>query len=382
MSISSFKIANKLITGEGATSCIPSELARLKINNPLIITDKILIEVGTVKKITNLLKGIPYGIFDGVLPEPEFSLAKECTETFINGGYDGLIAIGGGSAIDIAKAVSAFSKYEGNVENLVGTDLVPAKGAPIIAVPTTAGTGSEVTNISILSDSKTQLKKGVVSDFILPDTAIVSPEMTMSMPPSVTAASGIDALVHAIEAYISVNRSPITDALALHAMKLISVNLPKAYCNPNHIKARENMATASLMAGMAFGNAGVGAVHALAYPLGGRYHIPHGVSNALLLPYVMEWNKASCVERFRDIAEALGHDTRQLSDMEAADIAVKGMKKLCEIVRIPDGLRSFQIPEEDLEEMAEDASQIDRLLKNNPRVLTKQDIFAIYKEAY
>lgn len=159
MSISSFKIANKLITGEGATSRIPSELARLKINNPLIITDKILIEVGTVKKITNLLKGIPYGIFDGVLPEPEFSLAKECTETFINGGYDGLIAIGGGSAIDIAKAVSAFSKYEGNVENLVGTDLVPAKGAPIIAVPTTAGTGSEVTNISILSDSKTQLKK-------------------------------------------------------------------------------------------------------------------------------------------------------------------------------------------------------------------------------
>lgn len=382
MSISSFKIANKLITGEGATSCIPTELERLQVKNPLIVTDKILIEVGTVAKVTDLLKGFTYNIFDGVLPEPEFSVAEACTDVYKKGKHDGVIAVGGGSAIDIAKAVSAFSMYEGSGEDLVGTDLVPAKGAPIIAVPTTAGTGSEVTNISILSDKEAQLKKGVVSDFILPDVAIVSPEMTMSMPPSVTAASGIDALVHAIEAYISVNRSPITDALALHAMKLIAVHLPKAYCNPNDVHAREMMATASLMAGMAFGNAGVGAVHALAYPLGGRYHIPHGVSNALLLPYVMEWNKISCLERFRDIAEALGLETGQLSDMEAADLAVKRMKELCEAVRIPDGLRSFNIPETALEEMAEDASQIDRLLKNNPRVLTKKDIVEIYREAY
>ncbi|GIN92381.1 alcohol dehydrogenase [Siminovitchia terrae] len=382
MSISSFKIANKLITGEGATSRIPEELERLKVKKPLIITDKILVKVGTVAKVTDLLEEFTFGIFDGVLPEPEFSIAEDCSEVFIKGEHDGVIAIGGGSAIDIAKAVSVFSAYEGSGEELVGTDLVPDKGAPIIAIPTTAGTGSEVTNISILSDKKAQLKKGVVSDFLLPDVAIVSPEMTISMPPSVTAASGIDALVHAIEAYISINRSPITDALALHAMKLIAVHLPKAYTNPNNIHSREMMATASLMAGMAFGNAGVGAVHALAYPLGGRYSIAHGISNALLLPYVMEWNKISCLERFRDIAEALGIQTGHLSDMEAADQAVNRMRELCKSVRIPDGLRSFDIPEDALEEMAEDASQIDRLLKNNPRVLTKQDIFEIYQEAY
>ncbi len=382
MSISSFKIANKLITGEGATSRIPEELERLQVKNPLIITDKILVKVGTVAKVTDLLEGVNFDIFDGVLPEPEFSIAEDCAKVFIKGEHDGVIAIGGGSAIDIAKAVSVFSNYEGSGEEIVGTDLVPAKGAPIIAVPTTAGTGSEVTNISILSDKKAQLKKGVVSDFLLPDVAIVSPEMTISMPPSVTAASGIDALVHAIEAYISINRSPITDALALHAMKLIAVHLPKAYTNPNNIHSREMMATASLMAGMAFGNAGVGAVHALAYPLGGRYSIAHGISNALLLPYVMEWNKISCLERFRDIAEALGIQTGHLSDMEAADQSVNRMRDLCKAVRIPDGLRSFDIPEDALEEMAEDASQIDRLLKNNPRVLTKQDIFEIYKEAY
>jgi alcohol dehydrogenase len=382
MTVSTFKIANKLITGKGATEVLPNEVARLQITNPLLVTDDILQKIGVVDKVAGLLAELTFGVFTGVKPDPALSIVEECTRVFNEGKHDGLIAIGGGSAIDIAKGVSAYASFDGELTELIGTDLVPKKGAPIIALPTTAGTGSEVTNISILSDTEAQLKKGIVSDFMLPDVAIVAPEMTMTMPPAVTAASGVDALVHAIEAYISVHASPITDALAIHAIKMIAENLPKAYANPSHIEARENMATASLMAGMAFGNAGVGAVHALAYPLGGRYHIPHGVSNALLLPYVMEWNKIACMERFCDIAIALGENVRSLSVSEAADKAVFAMKRLCEAVHIPSGLRSFGIPETAIADMAEDASKIERLLKNNPRRLNKDEIEQIYQSAY
>jgi alcohol dehydrogenase len=382
MTISTFKIANKLVTGKGATEVLPDEIKRLRIQNPLIVTDEVLQEVGVVDQITPFLKGLTYGIFTGVKPDPELSIVEDCTKVFIEGNHDGLIAIGGGSAIDIAKSVSVYADFDGSLSELIGTDHVTQKGAPIITLPTTAGTGSEVTNISILSDTEAQLKKGIVSDYLLPDVAIVAPEMTLTMPPSVTAASGVDALVHAIEAYISVHASPITDALAIYAIRMISENLPKAYANPNHLEAREKMATASLMAGMAFGNAGVGAVHALAYPLGGRYHIPHGVSNALLLPYVMEWNKIACMERFRDIAAALGENVRSLSDAEAADKAVISMKRLCTAVNIPTGLRSFDIPETALSDMAEDASKIERLLNNNPRQLNKSEIEQIYQSAY
>lgn len=382
MNVSTFKIANKLITGNGGTEKLLEEVHRLRISNPLIVTDEILEKVGVVEKVTSLLKGLSYGVYNGVKPEPEIYLVEECKAAFQKGQHDGLIAVGGGSAIDIAKSVSAYAAYDGKIDELFGTDLVPQKGVPIIAIPTTAGTGSEVTNIAILSDTEAQLKKGIVSDYILPDVAIVAPEMTLTMPKSVTAASGIDALVHAIEAYISVNASPITDALALGAIKMIARNLPKAYANPNHIEARENMVTASLMAGMAFGNAGVGAVHALAYPLGGRYHIAHGVSNALLLPYVMEWNKISCIERFHDIAEALGENVSNLTDAEAADRAVEAMYRLCSTVGISKGLRAFHVPEEAIPEMAEDASKIERLLKNNPRVFSKEEIEEIYRSAY
>ncbi|KKK38461.1 alcohol dehydrogenase [Mesobacillus campisalis] len=380
--ISTFKIANKLITGNGATAKLKEEAEALGMKNPLIVTDKILNEIGVVGKLAKYLGGSSFGIYSGVKPEPEAAIVEECTEVFLSGNHDGLIALGGGSAIDIAKAVSGYARFDGRIEELFGTGMVPQKGAPLIAIPTTAGTGSEVTNIAILSDTEAQLKKGIVSDFLLPDTAIVAPEMTVTMPKSVTAASGIDALVHAIEAYISVNASPITDALALGAMKMIAKFLPKAYANPGHMEARENMATASLMAGMAFGNAGVGAVHALAYPLGGRYHIPHGVSNALLLPYVMEWNKIACLEKFRDIADALGQNTSGMSNPEAAAAAVEAMRSLCETVHIPKGLRSFSIPESDIPSMAEDASRITRLLKNNPRVLSLDDIEKIYQTAY
>jgi alcohol dehydrogenase class IV len=382
MSVSSFKIANKLITGAAAIEQLSAELTRLNVQNPLIVTDAILVQSGTVDLALAQLGGRRYGVFDQVKPEPEISIVEDCTRAYREGGHDGLIGVGGGSAIDIAKGVAAFASHEGPLAELFGVDLVKRKGPPLIAIPTTAGTGSEVTNVAIFSDKQAQLKKGIVSDYLLPDVALVSPLMTLTCPRSVTAASGVDALVHAVEAYLSVNASPITDAIALGAIKLIVKALPKAYANPSSLPAREDMATASLMAGMAFGNAGVGAVHALAYPLGGRFNIAHGVSNALLLPYVMEWNKLACVERMRDIAEAMGARVAHLSDRDAADLAVKAMAELCAAVEIPSGLRSFNVPEDAIPAMAEEASKIERLMRNNPRKLTAADIEKIYRAAY
>jgi alcohol dehydrogenase class IV len=382
MSVSSFKIANKLITGAAAIEQLSAELTRLNVQNPLIVTDAILVQSGTVDLALAQLGGRRYGVFDQVKPEPEISIVEDCTRAYREGGHDGLIGVGGGSAIDIAKGVAAFASHEGPLAELFGVDLVKRKGPPLIAIPTTAGTGSEVTNVAIFSDKQAQLKKGIVSDYLLPDVALVSPLMTLTCPRSVTAASGVDALVHAVEAYLSVNASPITDAIALGAIKLIVKALPKAYANPSSLPAREDMATASLMAGMAFGNAGVGAVHALAYPLGGRFNIAHGVSNALLLPYVMEWNKLACVERMRDIAEAMGVRVAHLSDKDAADLAVKAMADLCVAVEIPTGLRSFNVPEDAIPAMAEEASKIERLMRNNPRKLTAADIEKIYRAAY
>ncbi|MDH0747452.1 iron-containing alcohol dehydrogenase [Pseudomonas sp. GD03842] len=380
--ISAFKIANKLITGQAAIEQLATELTRLNVNNPLVVTDAVLVKSGTVDLALAQLGGRRYGIFDQVKPEPEIAIVEDCTRAFREGGHDGLIGLGGGSAIDIAKGVAAFAHHDGPLAELFGVDLVKHKGPALIAIPTTAGTGSEVTNVAIFSDKQAQLKKGIVSDFLLPDVALVSPVMTLTCPRSVTAASGVDALVHAIESYLSVNASPITDAIALGAIKLIVKALPKAYANPANVQAREDMATASLMAGMAFGNAGVGAVHALAYPLGGRFNIAHGVSNALLLPYVMEWNKMACVERFRDIADAMGLQVSGLSDKDAADEAVKAMADLCAAVDIPRGMRSFDVPEDALPSMAEEASKIDRLMRNNPRKLTAADIEKIYRAAY
>jgi alcohol dehydrogenase class IV len=382
MSISAFKIANKLITGPAAIEQLSAELTRLNVQNPLIVTDAILVLSGTIDLALAQLGGRRYGVFDQVKPEPEISIVEDCTRAYREGGHDGLIGVGGGSAIDIAKGVAAFAGHEGSLGELFGVDQVKRKGPPLIAIPTTAGTGSEVTNVAIFSDKQAQLKKGIVSDYLLPDVALVSPLMTLTCPRSVTAASGVDALVHAIEAYLSVNASPITDAIALGAIKLIVKALPKAYANPSSLQAREDMATASLMAGMAFGNAGVGAVHALAYPLGGRFNIAHGVSNALLLPYVMEWNKLACVERMRDIAEAMGVRVAHLSDKDAADLAVKAMADLCAAVEIPTGLRSFNVPEDAIPAMAEEASKIERLMRNNPRTLTAVDIEKIYRAAY
>jgi alcohol dehydrogenase class IV len=382
MQISHFKSAHKIITGYGAVSQIKEQITHLGISQPFIITDQGVVQSGTLKTVTKFLSDFKFGIYDKVKPEPEPDVVLDCKHQFSSGDYDGIIAVGGGSVIDIAKCVAVYDEKLGPLENLFGENTITARSIPLIALPTTAGTGSEVTNIAILSDTSAQVKKGIVSDFLLPDIAIIAPEMTIYCPPSVTAASGVDALVHAIEAYLSNFSSPITDALAIKAMELISLALPKAYCKPDNMQAREDMSTGSLLAGMAFGNAGVGAVHALAYPLGGRFHISHGVSNALLLPHVMEYNKVACLEKFTPIAKAFGFPIEQKSHQYSADCVIEFLHQLCHDVNIPRSLQKLDIPQDAIPELAREAIKVERLLRNNPRKLTLVEIESIYQAAY
>ena len=384
MSTYLFKSARKLVTGINSSEKLVEYIQQLNMTKVLVLTDKGVLNSPAVQKIEkNLIESaISYTIYSDITPEPEIEVVLQTKKFFAHGDFDGIVAIGGGSVIDTAKCVAIYGNNNEPLESLFGENKVKVKGLPLIVLPTTAGTGSEVTNISILSDTKNQVKKGIVSDYLLPDVAIVAPELTVSCPPSITAASGIDALVHAIESFISVNASPITDALAIQAMTLIMKSLPIAFAHPENMKAREDLANASLMAGLAFGNAGVGAVHALAYPLGGRFHMAHGVSNALLLPYVMEYNKIACLDKFKIIAKCFDEPTDGYNLIQIADKVIERLHLLCEMLNIPKGLAGFGISKDVISELAAEAIKVERLLRNNPRKLTLKEIELIYEAAY
>ena len=380
MSFATFKSANKLITGQSALQYLVQVIEKFNIKKVLIVTDQGVVKSGTIQHVLNLLP-VEYAVFAEVKPEPELEQVQDCIDVYRREQCDAVLAVGGGSALDIAKCAAALAGQSGEIREFLGTDKIQNRNIPLIVIPTTSGTGSEVTNIAILSDSANQMKQGIVSDYLLPDVAIISPIMSVSCPASVTAASGVDALVHALEAYISVNHSDITDALATQAIELIVEYLPQAYALPNNLIAREKMATASLMAGLAFGNAGVGAVHALAYPLGGKYKMPHGVSNALMLPHVLKWNVIGCAERLSHIAGLLKLDVTQ-NRLHNAGLLVDFLCQFCAQLKIPTSLRAFGIGEEDIPRLAVEAIKVERLLKNNPRQLSVKDIEAIYREAY
>ncbi|WP_411369038.1 iron-containing alcohol dehydrogenase [Pseudidiomarina salilacus] len=382
--VQTFKTARRLLTGAHASHELAGEMHQLGCKCPLIVTDRGVSQAGITDTIIAQLQssGVEhFAVFDAISAEPEMVVVEACRELFVKQGCDGIVAVGGGSAMDTAKAVAVYAGDERPLAELFGEDQVKPRRFPLICLPTTAGTGSEVTNISILADNEAQLKKGIVSNELLPDVAIVAPELTLSCPPSVTAASGVDALVHAVESYLSKFATALTEPYSLAAVKKIKASLVRAYQHPDDMEAREEMATASLMAGLAFGNAGVGAVHALAYPLGGRYHLSHGMSNAVMFVPVMRWNQAACPERFVDLAKAFGAPADIAADA-AGQWVIEEISALCEAVKIPAQLRAFDIPESALADLAVAASGVTRLLRNNPRELSVQDIEAIYREAY
>jgi len=379
-----FRTTPRILFGPGAIEKIGVEAQLLKAKIFLIITDPGVIQAGLLESVKTSLQsiGLPFVIFDGVEPDPRIEVVEKSAEKAKKEGVDLIIGFGGGSSLDIAKITSILLTNSGKIDGFFGIDLVPNQGMPVILAPTTAGTGSEVTPIAILSDTKEKLKKGIVSSYLFPEVAIIDPKLTVGLPPSVTAFTGMDALTHAIEAYTSINATSLSDLFAISAMELISKNIRMAYANGDNLIARSNMMEGSLLAGLSFANAGVGAVHAFAYPLGGEFHLAHGLTNTMMLPYVMRYNILGCPEKFAQMAKAFGEKVESLSVMDGAEVAVKFVERLSDDIRVPRRLRDVGIPENAIPRLAEAAMKVTRLLANNPRKITLEDAIAIYNSAY
>ncbi len=348
----------------------------------MIITDPGIVATGMIARLSELLAqaGIAVALFDAVEPDPRLQLASLAAEQLRASGSDVVIGIGGGSAIDIAKVAAVLVTNSQPIATLFGIDLVPQPGLPLLVIPTTAGTGSEVTPIAILSDEEEKLKKGIVSPYLFPTVAVLDPELTVGLPPMVTAATGMDALIHAMEAYTSKNADRLSDLFACQAMRLLYDNIRKAYNDGGDIAARGDMLEGSMLAGIAFANAGVTAVHAFAYPIGAEFHIPHGVANSLMLVPVMEFNMVAGPQRFADIAAIFGEDVAGLSAPEAARRAMEAIRRLTVDLNLPRKLSQYGVKDSDVDGLAAGVMKVTRLLANNPRQLTVEDAKAIYRQ--
>lgn len=371
--------------GWGSLQHLLVEVQKFEAKNILIVTDPLLKELGIVDHINKPLQenGYRTTLYTDIAPEPPLAIGEQLVDYTRKHQFDLVIGLGGGSALDLAKLAAVLATHDGKVAdylNLTGTKTLENKGLPKILIPTTSGTGSEVTNISVLSLQTT--KDVVTHDYLLADVAIVDPELTISLPAKVTAATGVDALTHAIEAYVSINANEVTDGLALQAIKLISSSIRTAVHDGKNKQARSDMSYGSYLAGLAFFNAGVAGVHALAYPLGGQYHIAHGDSNAVLLPYVMGYIRQSCEKRMKDILDAMGLSSSYLSQEDASFKCVVALQQLVKDVNIPSTLKGFAIPELALEQLTDDATKQTRILARSPMPLNREDILAIYRAAF
>lgn len=371
--------------GPGSRSILPEEIKRRGFKKSLIVTDKDLIKYHVVNKVTDILNknSILFEIFDEVKPNPTISNVKEGILAFKESKADFILAIGGGSAMDTAKAIGIIINNPefSDVVSLEGVANTKNKSIPIIAIPTTAGTAAEVTINYVITDENNKKKMVCVDQNDIPVLAIIDAEMMMSMPKSLTAATGMDALTHAIEGYTTKAAWSLTDMFALQSISMISKSLKKVVDEPNDIEARDMMATAQYIAGMGFSNVGLGLVHGMAHPLGAFYDIPHGVANALLLPYIMEYNMEGCIKKYKEIAIAMGAEVSKLSDFEAANVAVTMVKNLAISVNIPQHLADLGVKEEDLETLAI-AAYSDVCTPGNPKTTSIEDILRIYRKAF
>ena len=350
----------------------------------LLVADPNLKEVGLLDKITAPLdvSDISYIIFDHVDPEPGLLLADEGCALALKEKCDAVVGVGGGSAMDVAKAISILITNGGKAVDYLGLGLIKKPGVPKIMVPTTAGTGAEVTFTAVFINEETGSKGGMNGDPLYPDAAILDPALTVTLPPHVTAAPGIDAFVHAMEAFTSTQSHQLSDMYALEAMELISQNIHIAYANGDNIEARSAMLMGSLLGGKALATAGVGLVHAMAYPLGGMFGIPHGLANAVLLPFVVNYNLIGDPVKYARIADIMGYDVQKLSIREGASMAVEAVYNMNQDVNIPTSLAALDIPFEKIPEMAEIALTVTRPVENNPRKPSLEDVISIYEIAH
>lgn len=394
-----FFSTEKIVFGNGAINQLDGILQRLNAKNILLITDPGIKKAGIADKVVNLLTAADYNVvvYDKVIPEPPVQSAIECFEFAQSQmNTDAIIGLGGGSSIDLAKVVALLRAHGGNPLDYVGEHLVPGPIAPLVAIPTTAGTGSEVTSVAVLTDTENNIKAGISDNYLRPAVALLDPELTVGLPPYVTACSGIDALSHAIEAYTAkpfnhINAEgpmlfqgsqPISDALAMKAIELVAENLTLAVHQGSNLEARANMLLASLLAGMAFSNAGTAAAHALAYPIGGLVHAPHGEVTGLLLPYVMEFNASVAPKKMAWIAQAFGIPAEGKSEAEYALEASRAVLQLVEEIGLPTRLSQIGIKEEDLADIAAKSLPVARLIRNNPKTPTQPGFEALLRKAF
>jgi len=370
------------LMGAGSVAQVGDQSRILGGSKALLVTDKPLMDTGIADRVRALLEeaGIETVVYDGVQPNPTVENVEEGVALYKKEQCDIIIAVGGGSPIDCAKGIGLVATNGGSIKDYEGLDRSEKPMPPFIAVNTTAGTASEMTRFTIITDTDRHVKMAIVDWHVTPSVSINDPELMVSMPVSLTAATGMDALTHAVEAYVSTIATPLTDSAALKAIELISEYLRPAVANGENMEARDKMAYAEFLAGMAFNNASLGYVHAMAHQLGGFYDLPHGVCNAVLLPHVERYNMIACPERFVDIAIAMGENVSGLSTMEAADRALAAIRRLSGDIGIPSDLKELGVQEKDLPTLAENAMK-DACGLTNPRRATREEIIGIYEAA-
>lgn len=370
------------LMGPGAVQEAGKQAKLLGGEVALLVTDAFLNKVGMAKEIADIIEkeGVRVVIYPGAEPNPTDKNVHDGVAVFEKEGCNMIVSLGGGSAHDCAKGIGLVAGNGGNIRDFEGVDQSKNPMVPMIAINTTAGTASEMTRFCIITDTDRHIKMAIVDWHTTPNVSINDPLLMMKKPAALTAATGMDALTHAVEAYVSTAATPVTDSAALMAIKLISKYLRRAVANGSDFEARDQMAYAQFMAGMAFNNASLGYVHAMAHQLGGLYNLPHGVCNAILLPHVERFNLIGNVERFADIAEAMGENISGLSAREAAEVALTAITTLSTDIGIPSGLTELNVKEEDFKLMAENAMK-DACNLTNPRIATLDDVIQIYKNA-
>lgn len=375
-----FILPTKIRYGLGMVKVLGEELRLLKAEKIMIITDKGLVKTGLVQQITGLVQaeGLSFIIYDEIEANPKDYNVELAAETARQQAVDTIIAFGGGSPIDAAKAVAVLAKQGGKVRDYQGKDKIKADCLSLIMIPTTAGTGSEVTFSSVITDTKEKFKFTIKSPAIAAKVAIIDPELTLTVPPLVTAATGIDALTHAIEGYTANCTEPIAEAVGLYAVEYIAKNIVEAVKNGANIEARDKMLMGSLLAGLSFSHADVASVHCMAEALGSMYDAPHGMCNAILLPYVMEYNLPSAEYKYARVARAMGIDEKD--DSKAAVQGISYIKGLSQEIGLP-GLQSLKIKKEDFNLLAE-MSVKNGSNDSNPRNITKDDYIMLFNKAY
>ncbi|MCF8070520.1 MAG: iron-containing alcohol dehydrogenase [Desulfobacterales bacterium] len=376
-----FLLPTRIVFGNNVINQIGDEAVKFG-KRAFIVTDKGILKTGYIEKIQKLLKdtGIKTEVFSDVDPNPRDKSVQNGFKKAANFKTDMLIGVGGGSAIDTAKAIGVILQEGGKIKDYEGLDLVSKPITPLIAVPTSAGTGTEVTFWSVITDTKRKFKMSIGSPLMAAKVALVDPMLTVSLPKEVTAFTGMDALVHAIEGYTSLLAQPVSDSLAITAIKLISTNIREAYSNGNNIEARYNMMLGSMLAGISFANSDIASVHCMGEAMGGLYDTPHGLAMAIFLPYCMEHNIISNTKKFGTIADALGENTEGLSNMDSARLGVLAVRNLLKDLNIPDA-RSVGLKKTDLNRLAA-AAAINVSAESNPRVLDKQDFLSMFQRAY